>query len=186
MLTIHRVRGVGAAAGGTGGIGDIALGHAVVVDGARFAAVGPYEDLFASYGERARVRDWGDGILTPGRFEPDAVALLESAYWPDPREADDLGTEPLTGPALAALDMTDTRWGASARRGLQRLLATGTTALAGPFTHPAVRTAVARSGLRDRPVAPPRAGGEADFTVLTPDGTCLATAIGGRLVYRRR
>ncbi|MFD0419109.1 hypothetical protein [Streptomyces sp. NPDC127108] len=180
MLTVHRVRGVAAAAG------DIVLGHAVAVDGARFAAVGPYEDLFASYGERARVRDWGDALLTPGRFEPDAGALLESAYWPDPREADDLGTDPLTGPALAALELTDSRWGASARRGVQRLLATGTTALAGPFTRPPVRTAVARSGLRDRPVVAPETGGDADFAVLTPDGTCLATAIGGRLVYRRR
>ncbi|GHC70801.1 imidazolonepropionase-like domain-containing protein [Streptomyces flavofungini] len=180
MLTVHRVRGVGAAAG------DIVLGHAVVVDGARFAAVGPYEELLAAYGERARVRDWGDAILTSGRFEPDAVALLESAYWPDPREADDLGTAALTGAALATLDIPDTRWGASARRGVQRLLAAGTTALAGPFTHPSVRTAVARSGLRDHPVAPPEAGGEADFAVLTPDGTCLATSIGGRLVYRRR
>ncbi|WP_030565370.1 imidazolonepropionase-like domain-containing protein [Streptomyces aureocirculatus] len=179
MLTLHRVRGVGPSED------EAVPGHAVVVDGTRFAAVGPYEDLLAAYGGRARVREW-DGVLTPGRYEPDAVALLESAYWPDPREADALGTEPLTGPALAALDMTDTRWGASARRGIQRFLATGTTALAGPFTHPAVRTAVNRSGLRDRPVAPSRAGGEADFAVLTPDGTCLATAIGGRLVHRRR
>ncbi|GGR73261.1 hypothetical protein GCM10010252_09710 [Streptomyces aureoverticillatus] len=180
MLTIHRVRGVGAHEGA------IALGHAVVVDGARFAAVGPYEDLLAAYGERARVREWDDGILTPGRYEPNAVALLESTYWPDPREADALGTEPLTGAALAALDMPDTRWGASARRGIQRLLATGTTALRGPFTHPAVRTAVTRSGLRDRPVGPPEPGADADFAVLAPDGTCMATAIGGRLVYRRR
>ncbi|MFH8795747.1 hypothetical protein [Streptomyces sp. NPDC017941] len=186
MLTLHRVRGVWASGDGAVPSGtEAGPGHAVVVDGSRFAAVGPYEELFAAYGERARVREW-DGVLTPGRYERDAVALLESAYWPDPREADALGTEPLTGPALAALDMTDTRWGASARRGVQRLLAAGTTALAGPFTRPAVRTAVARSGLRDRPVAPPRAGGEADFTVLTQDGTCLATAIGGRLVYRRR
>ncbi|EPH40237.1 hypothetical protein STRAU_6702 [Streptomyces aurantiacus JA 4570] len=174
------MRGVAAADG------TVALGHAVVVDGARFAAVGPYEELLATYGERARVREWDDGILTPGRYERDAVALLEATYWPDPREADDLGTEPLTGAALAALDMTDARWGASARRGVQRLLATGTTALAGPFTHPAVRTAVTRSGLRDRPVGPPEPGGDADFAVLAPDGTCLTTSIGGRLVYRRR
>ncbi|GGO53047.1 hypothetical protein [Streptomyces lasiicapitis] len=180
MLTLHRVRGVTAADG------TIALGHAVVVDGARFAAIAPYEDLLATYGDRARVRDWADGTLTPGRYEPNAVALLESTYWPDPRESEALGTEPLTGPALAALDMPDTRWGASARRGVQRLLAAGTTALAGPFTHPAVRTAVARSGLRDCPVAPPVPGGGADFAVLTPDGTCLATAIAGRLLFRRR
>ncbi|WJV46889.1 hypothetical protein QUY26_15965 [Streptomyces flavofungini] len=170
--------------------GTVAPGHAVVVDGSRFAAIGPYEELLAEYGQRARVRDWGDGILTPGRFEPDAVALLESAYWPDPREADTLGTDPLTGPALAALDMTDTRWGASARRGLQRLLATGTTALAGPFTHPAVRTAVTRSGIMVITGPPPQPrlapGAQAGFAILADDETCLATSIEGRLVFRRR
>ena len=183
MLTLHRVRGVGPSE-------DVALGHAAVVDGTRFAAIGPYEDLLAANGERARVRDWGDGILTPGRFEPDAVALLESAYWPDPREADTLGTEPLTGPALAALDMTDTRWGASARRGVQRLLATGTTALAGPFTHPAVRTAVARSAIKvvTGPPAQLRLapGARANFAIFAEGETCLATSIEGRLVFRRR
>ncbi|MFJ2785100.1 hypothetical protein ACIQCR_16345 [Streptomyces sp. NPDC093249] len=187
MLTIHRVRGVRPAEDVPGTAYD--AGHAVVVEGALLAAIGPYEELLAGYGDRARVREW-DGVLTPGRHEPDAVALLESAYWPDPREAEELGTDPLTGAALTALGMTDTRWGASARRGIQRLLATGTTLLAGPFTHPQVRTAVARSGLRvSAPGPAPRRllpGAPADFAVLAGDGTCLATALDGRLVHRRR
>ncbi|WP_043264955.1 hypothetical protein [Streptomyces sp. CT34] len=183
MLTLHRVRAVRLAEGGAP-----APGHAVVVDGARLAAIGPYEELLAAYGERARIREW-DGVLTPGRYEPDGAALLEATYHPDPREVAELGSEPLTGVALAALDMPDTRWGASARRGLQRLLATGTTALTGPFTRPAVRTAVQRSGLEELPGPRPRpltAGGPANFAIFAPDGTCLATVIASRLVHRRR
>ncbi|MFB6437607.1 hypothetical protein ACFCVY_12625 [Streptomyces sp. NPDC056411] len=145
MLTLHRARGVRRESGG-----PLDAGHAVVVDGARLAAIGPYEELAAEYGARARVREW-DGVLTPGRHEPDGAALLEASYHPDPREADELGSEPLTGEALAGIDMTEIRWGASARRGLQRLLAAGTTSLTGPFSRPAVRTAVRRSGLDELP-----------------------------------
>ncbi|MGW0698841.1 imidazolonepropionase-like domain-containing protein [Streptomyces sp. NPDC002867] len=196
---------------------------AVAVDGGLIVAVGPYERL-AGERPQARVRRWS-GLLLPGLRHPQAVPLLEGAYHPDPREADELGTEPLTGDALEALAMDDTRWGASARRGLQRLLAHGVTALAGPFTVPAVRTAVARSGLRVRDARRGRyegdalaldpvvhfplnalldgdlsAGGAADFAVFdVPVGeqparalrrggaaTCVATVLGGRLVYRRR
>ncbi|WP_240434300.1 hypothetical protein [Streptomyces sp. YIM 130001] len=168
------------------------LGHALVVDSSRIAAIGPYEELLARYGEQARVRTW-DGVLTPGRYEPDAPALLDDTYWPDPREADALGSGPLTGEALAALDMTGTRWGASARRGLQRMLASGTTALAGPFRRPEVLTAVERSGIRRLAVAPERPlarsltpSGAADFAVFAADGGCLVTVLGGRLVHRSR
>ncbi|PBC83230.1 hypothetical protein [Streptomyces sp. KS_16] len=193
MLTIHRVRAVRLVADGPehdgperdGGAG---AGYAVVVEGDRFAAVGPYDELFAQYGARARVREW-DGVLTPGRYEPEGAALLEAAYHPDPREADALGSEPVTGEALAALDMTEARWGGSARRGLQRLMATGTTALTGPFRRPAVRTAVERSGLQELAGRIPRAlaaGGPAHFAVFAEDGSCLATALHGRLVFRRR
>ncbi|MFI0788309.1 imidazolonepropionase-like domain-containing protein [Streptomyces lydicus] len=199
MLTLHRVRGVRVAPDG-----PPAPGHAVVVDGTRLAAIGPYEELAAAYGVtaaaepgapggRARVREW-DGIITPGRHEPDGAALLEAAYHPDPREAGALGSEPLTGAALAALGdseagMPESRWGASARRGLQRLLAAGTTSLTGPFTRPAVRTAVRRSGLPERPGPDPRpltVGGPATFAIVADDGTALATVVAGRLVHRRR
>ncbi|MFF4604138.1 hypothetical protein ACFY12_15610 [Streptomyces sp. NPDC001339] len=198
MLTIHRVRGVRRVHDG-----PLDAGHAVVVDGARLAAIGPYEELAATYGlddlpahegppthrGRARLREW-DGVLTPGRYEPDGAAFLEAAYHPDPREADELGSEPITGEALAALDMTEIRWGASARRGLQRLLASGTTALTGPFTRPAIRTAVQRSGLDvlSGPGPGPRTltpGGVATFAVFADDGTALATVLAGRLVHRR-
>ncbi|MEU8889129.1 hypothetical protein [Streptomyces sp. NPDC048442] len=183
MLTIHRVLGIREADGSEGSTGD-----AVVVDGDRISAVGTYEKLAAHAGQGARTREW-DGYLTPGRFEPDAVTLLQARYWPDPREADELGTGPLSGSALHDLDMTDTRWGASARRGVQRLLAHGTTAVAGPFTHPAVRVAVERSPVRilhaprPNPLTP---SAVADFAVFTePEGECLVTVIGGRLVFRR-
>jgi hypothetical protein len=156
--------------------------EALVVDGDRLAALGRYEELSAVYGERARLREW-DGALTPGRYEPDAPALLESCYWPDPRE--DLGSDPLTGDAVAALRMTEARWGASARRGLQRLLAMGTTAVAGPFGRLSVRTAVERSGMPVRSAPRPlTVTGRADFAVLGEDRTCLVTCIGGRLLYR--
>ncbi|MDJ0464398.1 hypothetical protein [Streptomyces sp. H27-C3] len=169
MLTIHRARA-----------------DAVVVEGDRIAALGSYEELYAAFGDRARSREW-DGRLTPGRHEPDAVALLEAAYWPDPREADALGTEPLTGAALEALGMTEVRWGAAARRGIQRLFAAGTTSVAGPFTRPAVRIAVERSGLPVRSTLRPLTVlGPADFAVLADDGSCLVTCVAGRMVYRAR
>ncbi|MFI5807918.1 hypothetical protein [Streptomyces sp. NPDC051561] len=178
MLTVHRVLGIRET--------DVS-GDAVVVDGDRIRAIGRYEELAPHLGTGARTREW-DGCLTPGRYEPDAVALLQQHYWPDPREADTLGTAPLSGSALRDLDMTDTRWGASARRGIQRLLAHGTTAVAGPFTHPAVRLAVDRSPVRvlhtPRP-SPLTRSAAADFAIFTePEGKCLATVVGGRLVYR--
>ncbi|MGW7411487.1 imidazolonepropionase-like domain-containing protein [Streptomyces sp. NPDC054863] len=180
MLTIHRVLGIREA--------DGVSGDAVVVDGDRISAVGAYEELAAGHGPRARVREW-DGYLTPGRYEPDAVSLLQSHYWPDPREAEALGTEPLSGQALHDLGMTDTRWGASARRGVQRLLSRGTTAVAGPFTHPAVRVAVERSPVRVLHSPPPNPltpSAVADFAVFAEQGgECLVTVVGGRLVFRR-
>ncbi|MEV4503309.1 imidazolonepropionase-like domain-containing protein [Streptomyces klenkii] len=182
MSTVHRVRGLRLAEGG-----ELLPDHAVAITGGRFAAIGPYEEVLAQAGPHARVRAW-DGVLTPGRYEPDAAALLEAAYYPDPREAAELGTEPLTGEALAALEMTDARWGGSARRGVQRLFAAGTTALSGTFTRPAVRTAVERSGIRVLPAPRPRPlvlTGAADFAVFAEDGGALVTVLGGRLVFRR-
>ncbi|MFB7914034.1 hypothetical protein [Streptomyces sp. NPDC056061] len=207
MLTVHAADVVHGAPVGA---------DAVAVDGGTIAAIGPYEDLLADR-PRARVRRWS-GLITPGLLNAGAPALLEAAYHPDPREADELGTEPITGAALVALDLDEARWGASARRGLQRMLRHGTTAVRGPFTRPAVRTAVARSGLRVHapgPAAQPvgldplacvaepdevfvaalAVGGPADLAVFgvrdpaelrtAGAGSCTATVLGGRLVFRR-
>ncbi|OIK00085.1 imidazolonepropionase-like domain-containing protein [Streptomyces colonosanans] len=191
---------------------------AVLVDGRECAAVGPFEELAAAH-PAARVRRW-PGLLTPGLLNPYGPELLEQAYHPDPREADQLGTEPLMGEALAALPMADARWGASARRGVQRMLAHGTVAVAGDLWRPAVVDAVYRAGLSveerfsapsGRPSLDPLAGRslaeamvspfppegvDATFAVFdVPDeatltgqgaGTCVATVVAGRLVYRRR
>ncbi|WP_062640075.1 hypothetical protein [Streptomyces maremycinicus] len=193
-------------------------GRALAVEGPRIAGAGPLEQLVAAY-PSARVRRW-PGILTPGLVNPHGTELLAGAYHPDPREAAELGTEPLTGDALDALAPDEARWGASARRGVQRMLAHGTVAVAcGELRRRAVRDAVARSGLAvvARPAAgpggvpsldpyacglpvefaPPRErGSAARFAVFdVPDeaalstrgaGTCVATVIEGRLVYRRR
>lgn len=118
---------------------------AVLVNGREVAAVGPYEELAAAH-PTARVRRW-PGLLAPGLLNPYGPELLERAYHPDPREAGELGSEPLMGEALAALEMTDARWGASARRGVQRMLAHGTVAVAGELRRPAVLDAVYRAGM---------------------------------------
>ncbi|WP_405389244.1 hypothetical protein OG596_15765 [Streptomyces sp. NBC_01102] len=211
MLTIHAADAVLGAPEGA---------DSVAVDGGSVVAVGPYADVTAAF-PRARVRRWS-GLITPGLVNPWATALLETAYHPDPREADELGTEPLTGDAVAALAPDDARWGASARRGLQRMLRHGTTAVAGEFTRPSVRLAVSRSGLRvrrpaaagaDRPPRldplagvrdpaelrahtgrPPAVGDPADLAVFgvrdagelagTGAASCVATVLGGRLVFR--
>jgi cytosine/adenosine deaminase-related metal-dependent hydrolase len=215
LLTIHVADQVLFAGAGREGI------EAVAVDGGVIAAMGSYEAMLAAR-PQARVRRW-PGLMTAGLVNSQAAALLEAAYHPDPREAAELGTQPLTGEALAALDMDEARWGASARRGLQRMLAHGTTAVVGPFARPAVRSAVRRSGMRVRDrrlgretetasldpfaVLPLSAvlggdlvvGGPADFAVfdvpaddvparmlrLHGAGSCVATVLGGRLVYRR-
>ncbi|MFE0249455.1 hypothetical protein [Streptomyces sp. NPDC059010] len=121
-------------------------GDALAVKGAWIADSGSLEELVAAH-PGARVRQW-PGILTPGLINIHGNELLEEAYHPDPREADELGTEPLTGDALAALAMDDARWGASARRAVQRMLAHGTVrAACESLTNRAVRDAVHRSGL---------------------------------------
>ncbi|WP_037674447.1 hypothetical protein [Streptomyces griseus] len=121
-------------------------GRALAVKGAWVAEAGPLEQLAAAH-PRARVRQW-PGILTPGLINLYGNELLEEAYHPDPREADELGTEPLFGDALASLAMDDARWGASARRGVQRMLAHGTvTAACEELRNRAVRDAVHRSGI---------------------------------------
>ncbi|MEU7020525.1 hypothetical protein ABZ990_07675 [Streptomyces sp. NPDC046203] len=195
---------------------------AVLVRDAKIAAVGPYEELAAAH-PTARVRRW-PGVLTPGLVNPYGPELLERAYHPDPREADDFehGIEPVTGEALERLALDDARWGASARRGLQRMLAHGTVAVAFPRegpVRPAVREALRRSGLVTGARATVTPGvpsldlyapngalaihlhylvpgnharfavfGVSDEAELTARGagTCLATVLDGRLVFRRR
>ncbi|MET8539522.1 hypothetical protein ABZW03_02530 [Kitasatospora sp. NPDC004799] len=216
---------------------------AVVVRGELVEAVGPYGELAAAH-PGARVRDWGAAVLAPGLCNPYGHWLLERAYHPDPRE--EIGLEPVADGLVGSAD--EVRCGASARRGLQRMLGYGVTAVAGPFERASVRTAVARSGVVGLPgrSAPLRgaggagdavgaggaggaggadgaggvcaagegpldplavlplaeavhgrvaAGGRADFAVFAAAGGgraepvvggCLATVLGGRLVYRRR
>ena len=193
-------------------------GRALVVEGAWVAAAGPLDELVADR-PRARVRQW-PGILTPGLVNLYGTELLEEAYHPDPREADELGTEPLFGAALAKLTMDDARWGASARRGVQRMLAHGTvTAACEEMRNRAVRDAVRRTGIGvmgriGRPAGVPsldpyacaqpvefarprERNSAARFAFFdVPDeaalaergaaGTCVATIVEGRIVYRRR
>lgn len=140
MLTLHSADALLPAAGQ-----PVRERGAVLVNGGRIEAVGDHRELAAAH-PGARTRSW-PGLLLPGLVHRRAAVVLETAYHPDPREAAELGEAPLTGPALAALRLDATRWGASARRGLQRMLRHGTTAVVGPFHRPTVRTAVQRSGL---------------------------------------
>ncbi|MBA5225386.1 imidazolonepropionase-like domain-containing protein [Streptomyces griseoaurantiacus] len=198
MLTIH--------------VAEASPGAAVLVEGAHLAALGPYEELAAAH-PAARVRRW-PGILTPGLLNPHGPELLERTYHPDPREADRLGTGPVFGErARALLAAGPSARGASARRGVQRLLAHGTVALAGELRGREALDAVRRAGLAlaPRPVVPPgapalsprplvllpalAAGGPARFAVFdVPDrealvregaATCVVTVLGGRMVHRR-
>ncbi|WMX45629.1 hypothetical protein [Streptomyces roseicoloratus] len=199
MLTLH--------------VADASPEAAVLVDGAFVAAVGPYDEL-AEANQDARLRRW-PGILTPGLLNPYGPELLEQTYHPDPREADTYGTEPIFGERARELFHAEpVRLGASARRGVQRLLAHGTVAVGGELRGRAAQDAVRRAGLAvgqrppnlpGPPSLAPRplvllpalsAGRPARFAVFdVPDraalvrlgpSTCVATVIGGRLVYRAR
>ncbi|MER7468008.1 hypothetical protein [Streptomyces sp. NPDC097981] len=140
-------------------------GGAVLVEGDRITRLGPYADLGAEF-PHARVRRW-PGVLTPGLLVHGADVLLERTYYPDdPYETAELGAEPIGGAeALADLKMTESRWGNSARRATQKLLARGVVAVTGRLTVPAVRTAVVRSGLT---LLPPAAATPADPPSLDP------------------
>lgn len=129
-------------------------GGAVLVEGDRIARVGPYEELGAAC-PHARARRW-PGVLTPGLLVRGGDELLERTYYPDdPYEVTELGADPVSGEAaLADLKMTEARWGNSARRGTQKLLARGVVAVTGRFGIAAVRTAVVRSGLTILPPVP--------------------------------
>ncbi|WP_405005838.1 hypothetical protein OHV13_18095 [Kitasatospora purpeofusca] len=166
---------------------------AVLVRDGLVEAVGPYAELAAAQ-PTARVRGWGDALLTPGLRHPDGQRLLERAYHPDPRE--ELGDAPVPDGLVGEAD--EARCGASARRGLQRMLGFGVTAVAGPFVRASVRTAVARSGLVALPGAGPAgpaglpgAVGTASTlgTVWSLDplvGLPFAEAVHGRLVVGGR
>ncbi|MHC5906562.1 hypothetical protein ACVNF4_22045, partial [Streptomyces sp. S6] len=95
------------------------------------------------------------GVLTPGLRQRHPVRLLRRCYHPDPREAGELGELPVWGEELAALELSESRWPGSVRRGIQRMLAHGTTAVAASgtrFTDPLLASAIARSGLAVAPV----------------------------------
>jgi cytosine/adenosine deaminase-related metal-dependent hydrolase len=196
-------------------------GGAVAVRDAEIVSFGPYEEVAGAFPD-ARVRRW-PGVLTPGLRQWHGHWLLTRVYHPDPREADELGTAPLVGPAFDALAPDAARMAGSVRRGIQRMLAHGTTHVGlGPRS--GVRQAVGRAGLREVPNAPVLAppvwdgpdldpfveGHDLDGTVHGPltvgepadlavfdvadetdlvargAGTCVATVLGGRLVFRRR
>nr|WP_202502422.1 hypothetical protein [Streptomyces sp. SID5785] len=188
-------------------------GAAVLVEGERIAALGTREELTAAH-PGARVREW-PGILTSGLLNPYGPEILEGTYHPDPREADMYGTVPIGGERAREIFRADpSRIGASARRGVQRLFAHGTVAVAGELRVRAVLEVAQRSGLAfaarpDRLPGPvslsprplvllpaPTVGGPARFAVFdVPDraglvaqgaGTCVATVVAGRLVYRGR
>ncbi|WP_306321122.1 MULTISPECIES: hypothetical protein [unclassified Streptomyces] len=186
---------------------------AVLVEGDTVKALGPYEELAAAH-PSARVRRW-PGILTPGLLNPYGPEILEHTYHPDPREADTYGTAPIGGERAREIFRADpSRLGASARRGVQRLFAHGTVALAGELRSKAVLEVARRSGLAfgARPERLPGpvslspkplvllpglvVGGPARFAVFDVTdraelvrrgaSTCVATAVAGRLVYRGR
>jgi hypothetical protein len=160
-------------------------GGAVAVDGDRIVAIGPYGAVTAEH-PGARVRQW-PGVLTPGLRQWDAVQLLTRCYHPDPREADELGDQPLSGAEFERLAgrMDEPRRAGSVRRGLQRMLSHGTTHVAGPFDDHAVRTAVARSGLTAVAGAPGGLPGEPDLDPFArgrdlPGCVHAPLAVGGR------
>ncbi|MGY0024653.1 imidazolonepropionase-like domain-containing protein [Streptomyces sp. cg35] len=197
MLTLHTV----------------ADGSSVLVEGELVKALGPYEELAAAH-PQARVRRW-PGILTPGLLNPYGPEILEHTYHPDPREADTYGSAPIGGERAREIFRADPALlGPSARRGVQRLFAHGTVALAGELRAKPVLEVAQRSGLvfAARPDGLPgpvslspkplvllpalAEGGPARFAVFDVEdradlvrrgaSTCVATVIGGRLVYRGR
>ncbi|MBC9718621.1 hypothetical protein H9Y04_39460 [Streptomyces sp. TRM66268-LWL] len=185
----------------------------VLVDGDTVAALGSFDELAGAH-PSARVRRW-PGILTPGLLNPYGPEILESTYHPDPREAGTYGTVPIGGQRAREIFRAEpARLGPSARRGVQRLLAHGTVAIAGELKSKAAIDAVRGAGLAfgNRPQKMPgpvsltprplvllpqlTVGGPARFAVFDVPSredlvrlgasTCVATVIAGRLLYRGR
>ncbi|MGW1224032.1 imidazolonepropionase-like domain-containing protein [Streptomyces sp. NPDC001478] len=179
MLTIHTAALL-LPGGGRAPVPD----GAVAVRDTVVAAVGPYEEVAAAH-PGARVRRW-PGLLAPGLVQDDAVRLLTEWYFPDPREAGTLGTEPLTGAALDALGPDSARWAGSVRRGLHRMLGHGTTHLAGRFDDETLRGPVARSGLTVLPPARPHGDHPAPCLDPFAHGRDLAAAAHGPLTEGAR
>ncbi|MFJ6937227.1 imidazolonepropionase-like domain-containing protein [Streptomyces sp. NPDC101132] len=119
---------------------------AVLAEGDRLVAVGPQAELAETY-PTARIREW-PGVITPGLRQPRAGWLLRHCYFPDPREAELLGTEPLSPAETSRLAPDASRMGGSVRRGLQQMLRYGTTAVAVPAGDALLGAPVARLGLR--------------------------------------
>ncbi|MER5865841.1 hypothetical protein [Kitasatospora sp. NPDC002040] len=180
---------------------------AVLVDGAVVAAVGPYAAL-ADAAAGARVREW-DGLLTPGLRCGSGQWLLETAYHPDPRE--ELGTGPLLLDVPAERRGGSARLGLQRLLGHGVTALAGPFALPAVRTAVTRSGLVVVPGtdgppggldpLAGAPLAsvvhrPLTVGGRADFAVFaagsvaelerTGAGCCLATVLGGRLLYRRR
>jgi cytosine/adenosine deaminase-related metal-dependent hydrolase len=137
MLTLHSAPIVLPAAAEPFGDG------AVLVDGDRIAAVGPRAQLVARH-PGVRERAWA-GILAPGLVN--AHAHLQ---YTDFEELNSLG-EPFPvwlGRMVAKRPtFTEAMWQESARRGLQLMLRSGTTAVADIVTEPEVLQPTARSGI---------------------------------------
>ncbi|WP_042390783.1 imidazolonepropionase-like domain-containing protein [Streptacidiphilus melanogenes] len=76
----------------------------------------------------------------------------------------------------------------SPRERVHALLLRGVTAVApGSLSDdPGLGPAAARVGLPVGSPTPLHADVRADFAVFAPDGSCLATVLGGRLVHRRK
>lgn len=116
---------------------------AVAVAGGRILDVGRRDEVLSAH-QGARVREW-PGVLLPGLVN--AHAHLQYT------DFDDLASSGLPFPAwIRALtarrrSMDDTGWQASARRGLHRALASGTTCIADVVTDACVLAPTARTGV---------------------------------------
>jgi len=150
-------------------------GGAVLVDGDRIAAVGPLDELAAAH-PGARVRRWA-GTVRAGRTE--ALVLPEGGGGADPRERGEAVRRQLH--AMLRRGVTAVDGGAVGTAGAAG--AVGAVGAVGAGDG-AVRSALDRSGLLRGPAPALVPGARADFAAFAPDGTCLATVLGGRLVHR--
>ncbi|MGH6654127.1 MAG: amidohydrolase family protein [Actinocrinis sp.] len=116
---------------------------AVVVDGARIAAVGPRAQLAAEYPD-ARERAW-NGVLTPGLVN--AHAHLQYTDFEELNSIDEPFPVWLGRMVAKRPTFTEAMWQESARRGLHLMFRSGTTAVADIVTEPEVLAPTARAGI---------------------------------------